>query len=152
MTGPTGSDHGEGGRALPRFPEDVTSTPPTAAPSAPVPYGTPAPAPHGSHPPHQYAYVPYAAAPPQSNGAATASLVCAILGLFSFGLLSIPGAVLGHIGVRAARDRRGAGQGLAVAGLVISYVVLVPGLLLVLGWVLIAVLGIGILGLGAAAS
>lgn len=162
MTEPAGTDHGDRTRGLPRSP-DGAARPPAPAPYSSAPYSpgshssTPyspapyspapsAPAPYGGYAPHPYA------APP-SNGAATASLVCAILGVFSFGLLSVPGAVLGHVGLRAARQRRGSGHGLAVAGLVISYVVIVPGVLFVLGWVLIAVLGVGLLGVvGTAAS
>ncbi|HTU73501.1 MAG TPA: DUF1707 and DUF4190 domain-containing protein [Trebonia sp.] len=52
----------------------------------------------------------------QTNGLAIGSLVCALMGL------SLPAVVMGHISRAQIRDHNEAGDGLAVAGLVIGWV------------------------------
>jgi len=66
------------------------------------------------------------AAPARTSGMATASLVLGLLGLFSAGLLALVGLILGILGLRQIRRSRGElqGQGLAVAGIVVSGLVL----------------------------
>ncbi|MCB0918803.1 MAG: DUF4190 domain-containing protein [Actinobacteria bacterium] len=69
---------------------------------------------------------------PQSNGLAVAALVLGLLG-FVFSLLaSIPGIVLGHLGRRRARELNGDGAGIALAGLVLSYIITVASVLAIL--------------------
>ncbi len=73
---------------------------------------------------------PYAtAAPPvtepQTNGKATASLICGILSLTCFGLLTgIPAIILGHISKSEIRKSLGRmkGEGMALAGLIMGYI------------------------------
>lgn len=102
--------------------------PPTFQP-APVP---PYPQPMGYGPPF----------PRTTNGNATASLVCGILGTMTMGLTSIPAIILGHIAKRQIRERGQEGDGLATAGLVLGYLVAVGGLLLI-GLIMVAVASSG---------
>ena len=74
------------------------------------------PPPYGQYPPGSPGYPPYppSAPAPTSNGLAVASVV--------FGLLFFPlGIVFGHLSLSRNRKNRGDGDGLAIAGLVISY-------------------------------
>ena len=62
-----------------------------------------------------------------TNGFATASLVCGIVGIAACGVLSILAIVFGHIArsqIRASGGRQG-GAGLALAGLILGYIVVV---------------------------
>lgn len=119
-------------------------TPPTAPPENnpqhPVypgmSYGTPAAAPPG----YGYGYPQYGYPPaPKTNSMAVASMVISIIGAAGLcaygvgGLLGIVGAILGHVARRQIRDRGEAGDGMALAGIIV-------------GWV---ALGIGILTIGA---
>ena len=76
------------------------------------------PPPYGEYPapPDYYGYPP--PQPPRTNGLAVASLVCAFL-FFPLGI------VFGHVSLSQIKRTREGGRGLAVAGLVISYVVAV---------------------------
>lgn len=73
------------------------------------------PPPYGGYPP---GYQPYPPPPPPTNGLAIASVVCAFL-FFPLGIL------FGHVSLSQIRKRHEGGHGLAVAGLVISYVIAV---------------------------
>ncbi len=66
-------------------------------------------------------------APKQSNPAATASLVLGVLALCG-GILSLPAMICAIIGLTKAKSRGGAGQGMAIGGLVLSII----GLLVIL--------------------
>lgn len=71
----------------------------------------------------------------ETNGAATASLVCGIFGLLGFGLLTgIPAVICGHVALSRIRASRGTiqGHGLAVAGLVCGYISVVATVALAL--------------------
>jgi hypothetical protein len=71
--------------------------------------------------------------PPQTSGLAVASLVLGILGVVSsccsFGIFSILAIIFGHVGLVETRRGAKAGQGMAVAGLVLGYVVFLPAVL-----------------------
>jgi hypothetical protein len=98
------------------------------------PYGQPGygqPAPYG-----------YAAAP-ATNGLAIASLVLSLLGLF-FYITAIGGVICGHIARRQIREGTESGDGLALAGLIVGYIVLGVGLLFFVFFIVIII--------GAAAS
>ena len=78
---------------------------------------TPHPPPYGAHPPP--AFDPYGYPRPRAtNGMAVASLVCA----FVFAPLGI---IFGHISLSQIKRTGEEGHGLAVAGLVISYLITV---------------------------
>lgn len=59
-------------------------------------------------------------APPHS-GNATASLVLALLGPCSFGILSVVAVILGHLALHETRGGAKTGRGQAVAGLILGY-------------------------------
>ena len=91
-------------------------------------YGYPPPLPPGygyPPPPAGYGYPP----PQLTNRLATASLVLGIVGavvaLFTFGIPSILAVVFGHVSLsQIRRDPSQSGRGLAIAGLVLGYVVI----------------------------
>lgn len=82
---------------------------------------------------------PTAAGPPPpaaggpTSGMAIASLVLGLLGLFSLGLGSLVGLILGIVGLRqiGQSDGRIQGRGLAIAGIIVSGLVLVMGLIFI---------------------
>ncbi|WP_410651976.1 DUF4190 domain-containing protein [Amycolatopsis sp. cmx-4-54] len=107
---------------------------PLTAEPVPSPYATPeplappmyAPAPlPAAYPPPQ-PYNPYAAvAPPRSqdNGMAIAGLVCSLVGICSC-VTVIVGLILGHIGLARANRGEAGGRGMALAAVIIAYVVI----------------------------
>lgn len=89
-----------------------------------------------SHEPANYAN--------RTNGWAVVSLVFAILGwttwLFGFGQLMA--VIAGHIARRQIRRRGQAGDGMAVAGLVLGYILILPVLMfLIVGLIALVVTG-----------
>lgn len=62
--------------------------------------------------------------PPATSGLAIGSLICGILGFFTLGVTGFIGVILGHIGLSKIKKSSGAigGSGLAIAGLVTSYI------------------------------
>lgn len=75
-----------------------------------------------------------------TNGMAIASLVCGVLGL-AVGITFIPAIICGHSSIKQIKQTGEGGRGLAVAGLVLGYLVFALFLLLVVALVVIAVLG-----------
>jgi hypothetical protein len=69
-----------------------------------------------------------------SSTLATLSLIFGILGLVtaccSFGLPSAAAVVLGHFALHETKDGKKGGNGMAVAGLVIGYIVVIPAVIL----------------------
>ena len=80
------------------------------------------PPPYGAYPPPPYDPYGYAAPPRPTNGMAIASLICAFL----FAPLGI---IFGHISLSQIKRTGEEGHGLAVAGLVISYLVTIGTIL-----------------------
>ncbi|MCP9952225.1 DUF4190 domain-containing protein [Actinomadura madurae] len=80
---------------------------------------------------------------------ATASLVCGLIGFFACGLTSILAVIFGHISLNQIKRTREGGHGMAVAGLVLGYIVSA-------GWIIFWIFYIGlwamIVGSGAATS
>jgi hypothetical protein len=68
---------------------------------------------------------PVYAQPQSTNGLAIASLVCAILGLFTCGLSSIVGAILGHVARKQIAERNEGGDGVALSGIIVGWIVTV---------------------------
>src|SRR4051812_43421084 len=91
-------------------------------PSPPVPYGP--------------LYQPVYMQRPPTSGVAVASLVLGIVGVFTgwclFALPCVVAVVLGHMGLAETRSGQKEGRGLAVAGLVLGYVILAPAILFAL--------------------
>lgn len=98
-----------------------------------------------------YGYHPYG--PPQqprsTNGMAVASLVLGVVGLAFCGLTSIPGVILGHIALNKIKRTGEDGQGLAVGGLVTSYITV---FLWLIGWIIFGGMLLSLIGIGAAAT
>lgn len=85
-------------------------------------------APYGGYgyPAAGYGGVPVAATPP-TNGMAIAALVCALAGLVT--CVSAPvGAILGHVARRQIRERGEGGDGMALAGIIVGWILTVLGL------------------------
>jgi len=65
-----------------------------------------------------------------TSGAAVASMVLGIVGIvfgcYTFGVPNLLAVVLGHIGYAATRNAQVGGRGMAVAGLVMGYLMVVP--------------------------
>lgn len=103
------------------------------------------PAPHPSSPallaqPGSQALRPHApAAEETTNGLAVASLVCALMQVFSFGITSIPAVVLGHVARGQIRRTGERGGGMATAGLVLGWLGIAFLVLIVAGVTAMAV-------------
>jgi len=81
-------------------------------------YGTPASPP--GPPGYGYTAYPYPA-PAPTNGLAIAALVCALAGL-AVGISAPVGAILGHIARRQIRERGEQGDGMALAGIIVGWI------------------------------
>ncbi|UBU16963.1 DUF4190 domain-containing protein [Nonomuraea gerenzanensis] len=101
---------------------------------------------YGQQPPPGYYPPPQ---PRSTNGMAVASLVLGIIGLVFCGLTSIPGVILGHIALNRIKKTGEEGSGMAVGGLVTSYITVV---IWVLCWLFFGGFFLWMLGLSAAAS
>ena len=79
----------------------------------------------------------------RTSALAVSSLVLGILGLLCFGILTaLPGVICGHMArSRIRRDRALVGNGLAMGGLVTSYITVILTVLLVAAFVLLAASG-----------
>lgn len=75
-----------------------------------------------------------------TNGLAVASLVLGIVGLLTFGSVSIGAIITGHLALAGQKARDGFGRGQAIAGLVMGYL---PVLGWILFWLIIIVRSVG---------
>lgn len=110
--------------------------PPMIPPMSPLfpPATVPMPA---QYPPYQPPPQQIIVVPPQqqqSSTLATLSLIFAILGLVgsccTFGVPSAAAVILGHFGLNETKDGKKSGHGMAVAGLVLGYIVVIPAIAL----------------------
>lgn len=69
--------------------------------------------------------------PPGTNSNAVGAMVCGILGPMTLGVTTIPAIVLGHVARHQIRRTGQNGDGMAVAGLVLGYLVAIGGMLLI---------------------
>jgi hypothetical protein len=94
-------------------------------PASPVPYQQPFPAQQQVH------YVP---AVNPTSGTAVVSLIAGIIGILGgwclFGLPCLVAIVTGHLAYRETRTGARGGNGLAISGLVLGYLGIVPGVLI----------------------
>jgi hypothetical protein len=86
-------------------------TPPDAGTSPP---------PTGMAPADGPRYYPYPVAVP-TNGLAIASLVCSVAGVATCVTAPV-GAVLGHVARKQIRETGGAGDGMALAGIIVGWI------------------------------
>lgn len=131
----------------------VGSHPPAGAPDLPgypAPYGHPP----GAHPGHYAGAYPPGAhpRPDEMNWAGITSLVLSlsslVISLIAFplgGVALVASLVLGLIGLGAAREGRATNRGVALAGVIISAVLIVLGVLVII--IVIAIFGAFIHGL-----
>jgi hypothetical protein len=102
-------------------PQASPAAAPTEAYQYPYQYGY-------GYPPGYTGYGQPVAANPPTNGMAVASMVVSIValaGLCAYGLggyLGIVGAILGHVARRQIRDRHEAGDGMALAGIIVGWI------------------------------
>lgn len=115
----------------------MANQPPPVGPPDPAQPYPPGPGPtYQAYPPHpgqpHVHYVPVVA---PTSGAAVVALVFGIVGLFlswcSLCIPSLVAVVCGHVGVVATRQGRRSGRGMAVAGLVLGYLVVALTVLVV---------------------
>jgi hypothetical protein len=124
---------------LPQYPDPTSGAPGYGGygqPTSGAPgYGVPAsPAGYGYGTP----MVPMA---PKTNGMAIAALVCSLAGLIT--CISAPvGAVLGHVARRQIRERGEGGDGMALAGIIVGWILTGLGLAYLIFIVVVVVIGI----------
>jgi hypothetical protein len=108
-------------------PDAVPVYPPSGPPMSPGPYGGYS-ATYGYGPALGPTVVVAPVVP--ASGAATASMVLGIIGaLGGWCMLGVPCAIailLGHVGLSATKDGSRSGRGMAVAGLVLGYLFVIP--------------------------
>src|SRR5262245_29220496 len=71
-----------------------------------------------------YGYPAYAPVAPSrsTNGMAIASLVCSVVGIATCGVTAVVGAILGHVARRQIRTSGEDGDGMALAGIIIGWI------------------------------
>ena len=93
------------------------------------PYGHPDP--YGQQPMYGYGYP----VPPKSQTNAIVSLVLSVVGFATCGVTSIVGVIFGHIAMGKIKRGEEDGYGMALAGIIVGYVVIVGYLLFVLFYI-----------------
>jgi hypothetical protein len=126
--------------------------PPAAIPAQPLypgaSYGTPSGHPHT----YGYAHQAYPYQPQQrTNGLAIASMVLSISGgvllfcvYFLGGVPGAVGAILGHVARKKVRERGEAGDGMALAGIIVGWIVTGLALLILIVFVALFVFAMSI--------
>ncbi|MEV0164118.1 DUF4190 domain-containing protein [Nonomuraea fuscirosea] len=104
---------------------------------------------YGGHGQQGYGQPGYYGPPRSTNGMAVASLVLGIIGLVACGLTSIPGVILGHVALNRIKRTGEEGSGMAVGGLVTSYITVA---IWVLCWLIFGGMLLSLMGLSAAAT
>lgn len=84
-----------------------------------------------------------------SSGKATAAGVCGLLVFFTCGISAIPAVILGHLAWKDTRSGRRGGHSMAVVGLILGYLVVVPVLAFLLFSVFASLIGAAGVGTGA---
>ncbi|WP_433330887.1 DUF4190 domain-containing protein [Spirillospora sp. CA-294931] len=81
---------------------------------------------------HYYGSMPMA---PPTNGMATTSMVCGIVGILLCGIASPFAVIFGHVALGQIKRTGEGGHGMAVAGLILGYIVTVIWVLILLFYV-----------------
>src|SRR5215472_16145661 len=87
--------------------------------------------------PQVYQQAPFGAQRP-TNGMAIAALICGVCQVFFWFLTGIPAIVLGHLARRQIRQTGEAGDGMALAGMILGYIGVALGVLFTLIFVIAA--------------
>jgi Domain of unknown function (DUF4190) len=107
-------------------------------------YGTPTSGAPGYGAPASPAYgygAPMVPVAPKTNGMAIAALVCALAGLVT--CVSAPvGAILGHVARRQIRERGEGGDGMALTGIIVGWILTGLGLAYLIFVVVFVIIGI----------
>jgi hypothetical protein len=109
--------------------------------SAPYPYYPTQPYQPAAYPPPIYQPPPPPVPRPVSNVAMTSmvlGIAGVVVGVCLCGIPQVIAVIFGHMGLNQTQDGRLAGRGMAITGLVLGYVFLVPAVVLTL-WILSAV-------------
>jgi Domain of unknown function (DUF4190) len=85
-------------------------------------------------PGYGYGYAPPMAVQ-QTNGLAIASMVVSLASIVVCGLPAIIGAIMGHVARRQIRERNEAGDGMALTGIIVGWIVFVLSVLGILAYV-----------------
>ena len=80
-------------------------------------------------PPQMYPYPPAQYGAQSTNGLAIAALICGVCQVFFWFLTGVPAIVLGHMARKQIRQTGEAGDGLALAGLILGYIGVALGVL-----------------------
>ncbi|MEV4673282.1 MULTISPECIES: DUF4190 domain-containing protein [Actinomadura] len=84
---------------------------------------------------HHYYGASMPVAPP-TNGMATASLVCGLIGFFACGVTSVLAVIFGHVSLSQIKRTGEGGHGMAVTGLILGYLISAGWLLILLFYIL----------------
>ncbi|MFA1546362.1 DUF4190 domain-containing protein [Actinomadura chokoriensis] len=84
---------------------------------------------------HHYYGASMPIAPP-TNGMATASLVCGLIGFFACGVTSVLAIIFGHVSLSQIKRTGEGGHGMAVTGLILGYLISAGWLLILLFYIL----------------
>jgi hypothetical protein len=107
---------------VPASPAAYPTSPTTGYPGYPPPAYPAQPYPQPAYPTYGY-NTPPVAGTQSANGMAIASLICSIAGIVTCGVTSLLGAILGHVARRQISQRHESGAGLALAGIIVGWVV-----------------------------
>jgi|GEM_PF-366601 len=79
----------------------------------------------------------------KTSGLAIASLVLGLLSIFTVGLFSLPAVICGHIALSQIKKSAGAvlGKGMAIAGLIMGYLMFLIGVIVMIGMIAGVVFG-----------
>ncbi len=106
-------------------------------------YQAPAPVQQAQNPYQPQSYVNYAPVP--TNTLSIVAMVLSLAGFFSGGVTAIAGIICGHIARRQIQQSGENGDGMALTGLIVGYIIAVPT---VLFWIFYILFLIGVVGLG----
>ena len=109
------------------------ASPYSAQPYSAQPYATPGYQQPG-YVPQPY---PVYAQTKSTNGLAIAALVCSIAGVATCGVTGIVGAILGHIARKQISERGEDGDGLALAGIIVGWIIAAGYALFVVGYLIL---------------
>jgi hypothetical protein len=118
-------------------------------PSSNQPYSDPG---YGAYPGYQQSAVPaspgygygygYGAPMPvrQTNGLAVAAMVVSLASILLCGYPAIVGAIMGHVARRQIRERGEGGDGMALTGVIVGWIVFALSILVTLAYVIFFIL------------